>query len=261
MIGERNLSRNTQASYRDTLCLLLPFAANRCRKALDKLTIDDLSADSIRSFLCHLEEVRRCGVSTRNQRLAAIHALARFVGERNPEYVEWCSQVRALPFKRFGKASLCYLEKGELDVFLNAPNQHTEQGRRDYALLLFLYNSGARASEVIRVTIADLQREPGGSGFVKLHGKGGKVRCCPLWAKTMAHLIPLAANRPDSAPLFLNRRGEPLTRFGIHTLVERHAKTAGRQVPSLLAKRVSPHIIRHYVPFPTMSGNGEPLRI
>ena len=245
MIGERNLSRNTQASYRDTLCLLLPFAATRCKEAVDKLSIDDLSADCIRAFLAYLEEVRHCSVSTRNQRLAAIHALARFIGERSPEHIDWCSQIRAAPFKRSGKASLSYLEKTELDALLGTPNQRTEQGCRDYAVLLFLYNSGARASEATRVTIADLQRESGGAGFVKLHGKGGKVRTCPLWTKTMAELIPLTTNRPDSAPLFLNCRGEPLTRFGIHTLVERHAKAAAQQVPSLLAKRVSPHTIRH----------------
>jgi integrase/recombinase XerD len=245
MIGERNLSRNTQASYRDTLCLLLPFAVTRCSQAVDKLTVDNLSADCIRAFLAHLEEVRRCSVSTRNQRLAAIHALARFIGERSPEHVEWCSQVRAVPFKRSEKASLSYLEKAELDALLGAPNQHTEQGRRDHAVLLFLYNSGARASEATRVTIADLHRESAGGGFVKLHGKGRKDRSCPLWPKTMAALIPLAGNRPGSTSLFVNCRGEPLTRFGIHTLVERHARAAAQQLPSLRAKRVSPHTIRH----------------
>jgi site-specific recombinase XerD len=217
VIRERNLSKNTQTSYRDALCLLLPFAAVRCRKTVDKLTIDDLSADCIRTFLTHLEDIRRCGVNTRNQRLAAIHALARFIGERNPEYVEWCSQIRAVPFKRSGKASLPYLEKNELDALLKAPRKNTAQGRRDYAILLFLYNSGARASEAMHVKVTDLQQESVGTGFVKLHGKGGKVRFCPLWAKTMAELIPLTLNRPELDPLFLNCRGEPLTPHGQNT--------------------------------------------
>ena len=148
LVAERNLARNTQRSYRDTLCLLLPFASIQYKKQVDRLTVDDLLADTIRAFLAQLEGTRHCTVGTRNQRLAAIHSRSRFVGERSPEHVQWCNQIRNIPFKHTEEKSLSYLEKEEIDALLEAPDQSAKLGRRDYALLLFLYNSGARASEV-----------------------------------------------------------------------------------------------------------------
>jgi integrase/recombinase XerD len=245
LIGERNLSRNTQQSYRDALRQLLPFAASQRKKSIDRLQVDDLSADLVRAFLVHLEKTRQCSVRTRNQRLATIHALARFIGERSPEHVHWLGQIRTVPFKRYEKNVLPYLEKEEMDALLAAPDQRTRQGQRDYAILLFLYNSGARVSEAVRVSIEDVQADPTGSGTVKLHGKGQKVRFCPLWRKTMRELSVLAEDRSTTGTLFLNRSGQALTRFGIHTLVERHVQFAVKQVSSLKTKRISPHTIRH----------------
>ncbi len=147
LLGERNLARNTQRSYRDTLTLLIPFVAEKVHKTVDRLTVIDLSHDLLRMFLTHLEESRQCSVATRNQRLAALHALARFVGQRSPEHIVWCGQVRAIPFKKATRSVIPYLEKPEMDALLAAPDCQTSQGRRDYALLLFLYNSGARADE------------------------------------------------------------------------------------------------------------------
>ena len=184
-------------------------------------------------------------ICTRNQRLATIHSLARFIGERSPEHVSWCGQIRTVPFKRSLKNSLSYLEKDEIDALLAAPDRSTSQGQRDYAVLLFLYNSGARASEAAGVLVEHLEPGSTGSGSVKLHGKGRKIRFCPLWTKTMNALLPLTHGRSGTAPLFLNRYGEPITRFGIHTLVERHARSAAKQALSLRKKRISPHTIRH----------------
>lgn len=245
LLGERNLARNTQASYRDALCLLLPFAAARLKTSADQLLIEDLSADLVRAFLANLEEVRGCTVRTRNQRLGALHALARYIGERSPEHVEWSGHIRAIPFKRTEHIPLTYLEKEEIQALLDAPDRRTQQGRRDHALLLFLYNSGARASEAAQVTIGDLESDSGGGGSVKLRGKGSKMRVCPLWATTMRELLCLTQARAGGARLFLNRYGDPITRFGIHTLVERHVRLAATKVRSLVAKRVSPHTIRH----------------
>ena len=156
LLGERNLARSTQRSYRDTLRLLLPSVACRARKPVDRLAVTDLSADRLRLFLSDLEEERGCAVATRNQRLAAVHALARFIGLRAPELVEWCGQVRAVPFKKAPKALVAYLEKPEMDALLAAPDRATAQGRRDHALLLFLYNAGTRADETAQVRIGDL---------------------------------------------------------------------------------------------------------
>lgn len=245
LVGERNLAPNTQHSYRDTLCLLLPRAAKTVGKAVDRLCIADLSADFIRSFLTQLEAERGCSITTRNQRLAAIHALARFIGERNPEALVWCGEVRGVPFKRTGKTSLSYLEKTEMDALLNAPDDRTKHGRRDRALLLFLYNTGARATEVAATRIADLTGDSSRGGMAELRGKGSKIRRVPLWGKTFTALTPLIRDRAAGEPVFLNRYREPITRFGIYELVERHAAAAGKQVPSITAKHVSPHTIRH----------------
>jgi len=245
LVGERNLARNTQHSYRDALRLLLPFAAARLNKSVDRLLVEDVSADLVRAFLANLEDVRRCTARTRNQRLGALHALARFIGERSPEHVEWCGRVRTVPFKRTEHTPLTYLEKEEIDALIDAPDRRTERGYRDYVLLLFLYNSGARASEAAQVTVGDLDWDSAGGGAVKLHGKGRKVRVCPLWAKTMTQIRRLAQDRSDTANLFVNRYGDPITRFGIHTLVERHVRLATKKTPSLQTKRVSPHTIRH----------------
>ncbi|HLH07523.1 MAG TPA: tyrosine-type recombinase/integrase [Terriglobales bacterium] len=245
LVAERNLSINTQRSYRDTLRMLLPLLAVQSRKHIDALEIEDLSVAAVRSFLKDIEEKRRCSIITRNQRLSAIHALARFIGERSPEHLPWCGEIRAVPFKRAGKTSLTYLEKSEMDALLAAPDQSTKQGQRDRVLLLFLYNSGARASEAAGVKVAGVEGSEQRGGSVKLHGKGGKIRFCPLWPRTMAALAALITNRQADAHVFLNRYGAPVTRFGIHAMVERHAKRASEQAASLARKRVSPHTIRH----------------
>jgi integrase/recombinase XerD len=144
LIEERNLSRNTQRSYRDTLALLLPYVAAEQSKPVDRLDVFDLSSEVLRGFLDYLEQHRGCSIRTRNQRLAAVHAMARFIAERSPEHIAWCGQIRSVPFKRFTRNELSYMDKPEMDAILAAPDRRTEQGRRDHALLLFLYNSGAR---------------------------------------------------------------------------------------------------------------------
>src|ERR1700693_1935372 len=138
LVAERNLARNTQRSYRDALILLVPFVAGKLHRTVDRLTVVDVSADLVRLFLADLEQSRECGIATRNQRLAAIHALARFVGEHSPEHIAWCGQVRSIPFKKASKAIVPYLDKPQMDALLAAPNRQTAQGHRDYALVVFL---------------------------------------------------------------------------------------------------------------------------
>ncbi len=242
LVGERNLARNTQRSYRDTLTLLLPFVARKLNRPVDRLQVVDVSADLVRLFLLDLEESRQCGIATRNQRLAAVHAWARFVGEHSPEHIQWCGQLRTIPFKKATKPLVPYLEKPEMDALLSSPNRQTAQGRRDYALLLFLYNSGSRADEAAQLLISHLDLA---SSSVKIRGKGGKERLCPLWPVTIREVAALITNRPSDQHVFLNRRRHPITRFGVHSLVQRHALKAQLKVPSLAAKRVSPHTIRH----------------
>lgn len=243
VVAERNLARNTQLSYRDALALLMPFASVQQRQPIDRLTIEQLSPELIKAFLAHLEQTRGCSIATRNQRLAAIHALAHFIAQHNPEQIAWCRSVRDIPFKRTSKPQLAYLDKPEMDALLAAPDRHTAQGRRDYAILLFLYNTGARASEVTQLKIMDLTL--GSSPSVRLMGKGGRVRHCPLWKATVDSLVPLIAHRSPEVAVFRNRHQQPLTRFGIHALVRRVVVAACQRVPSLRTKTISPHSIRH----------------
>lgn len=243
LVGERNLARNTQSSYRDTLALMLPFIASKIKRPIDKVLLEDISPELIRLFLFHIEKQRSCSITTRNQRLAAIHALARFIGEHSPEHVIWCAQIRTIPFKKSARPAMSYLDKPEMDAMLDAPNTSTKQGLRDYAVLLFLYNTGARADEAAHVTVADLELDQ--SPSVKIAGKGGKIRLCPLWSLTAKTLRALIAGCPDSQQVFLNCRGQTITRFGIYTLVKRYVLKASDKVPSLRAKQVSAHTIRH----------------
>ena len=242
LVAERNLSRNTQRSYRDALTLLIPFVGDQLHQPVDRLTVVDVSADLVRLFLADLEQSRHCAITTRNQRLAAVHALARFVGEHSPEHIAWCGQIRSVPFKKASKTVIPYLDKPQMDALLAAPDRQTAQGRRDHALLLFLYNSGTRAEEAAQLLVSELDLA---GCSVKVRGKGGKERCCPLWPNTVRELSVVIADRSPSARVFLNRCSLPITRFGIHTLVERSVRKAQVKMSSLEAKRISPHTIRH----------------
>lgn len=245
LVSDRNLAQNTQKSYRDGIALLLPFLAVQRKRAVDQLMVADLSAETLKRFLDSLEKQRKCSIRTRNQRLAVIHALARFIAERSPEHVAWCTEIRAVPFKRFHMPSLPYLDKPEIDALLAAPDRSTVQGHRDYAMLLFLYNSGARVTETACLRIADLDLDSGRINAVRLRGKGGKTRFCPLWPATTKELALLIQNRSPDQPVFLNHRRQTITRHGIYMMLRRYVVEAAVRHQSLLRKRISPHTIRH----------------
>ena len=248
LVTIKNFSPNTQHSYRDTLCLLIPFIANQIRKAVDQLEVEEISSEHVKKFLLDIEQTRRCSIATRNQRLASIHSLAQYIGLHSPEHLQWCRQIMAIPFKKALHTMITYLEKTEMNALLRASEGVLPQQRRDHALLLFLYNTGARADEAAQLTIAnlDLASAPRhGYSSVVIRGKGNKLRRCPLWSQTIIEITPLVKNRASTEHVFLNRCGQPITRFGIHTLVERYAQRASGEIDSLKKKRVSPHTIRH----------------
>lgn len=242
VIGERNYSANTQQSYRDMFRLFLPFAARRSRCTMDQLPLARIQPKMIRAFTQHLEQVRHCAPSTINQRVTALRAWADFVGANRPEHLEWSRQIKTVHFKKHAPGPRHYLEKEEMSALLAAPDQRDGQGFRDYALLLFLYNTGARASEASHLKIGDLDLI---APVATLHGKGRKVRQCPLWKVMATALRRLVGNGAASRAVFVSRSGQPLTRYGIHTLVRRHARQAALTAPALRTKRVSPHTIRH----------------
>ena len=242
LVAERNLAINTQKSYRDMLILLLPYLATKVDKRIDRLTVDDLSPQMVRLFLAHMEEQRNCAVSTRNQRLGGIHALARFIGEHAPEYVDWWAQIHLIPIKRTSQPQISYLSKAEMDALLAASDVPTTQGHREHALLLFMFNSGARASEAAQLRIGDIDWY---TRSVSITGKGNKQRRCPLWQSTLDELRLQTEGRATSEPVFLNRFRQTMTRSGIHALVKRCAARACAKAPSMAGKSVHPHSIRH----------------
>jgi len=248
LVSVKNFSSNTQRSYRDTFCLLLPFIARQTRKRIDQLTVEDISPERLRLFLLDLEQTRQSSIATRNQRLAAIHSLSQFIALYSPEHIQWSGEINVIPIKKASRPLISYLEKEEMDALLEATEGLMPQQRRDHALLLFLYNTGARADEAAQLTIADLDLAHApkrNHSSVIIRGKGNKLRRCPLWSQTVKEIIPLIEGRNPSEHVFLNRSKLPITRFGIHTLVERYAQRTSSQIPSLKTKRVSPHTIRH----------------
>lgn len=246
LVADRNLSRNTQKSYRDTIRLLFGFVADRHSTDPTRVTVEQVDAALVRSFLVHLEDERGNSIATRNQRLAALHSLFRFIARLVPEIVDHAAQVQAIPLRRTAVPAMPYLDKHEIDAVLAVPDRRRAQGRRDYALLLLLYNTGARASEAAQLAVADLSL--GSSPSARFDGKGRKIRTCPLWPRTVKILRELLGARldgPRESPAFLNVRGRPITRSGVHALVARTVDKAAETVPSLQNKRVSPHTIRH----------------
>lgn len=243
----RGVSPHTVRSYRDAVALLLRFIADRKRRAVVKLDLEDFEPDSVLAFLEYLEKDRGNSINTRNVRLAALHAFVRYVAGRYPEFMETCQRILAVPFKRGPTPSVEYLEAVEIQAMLEAPDRCTPKGRRDHALLLMLFNTGARVQELLDVRPQDLQLER--PFLVRLFGKGRKQRVCPLWVQTaqaLRALVDATGLSPlSSQRLFRNRRGEPLTRFGVRYLVDKYAKLAQANAPTLRSKSVHPHTFRH----------------
>lgn len=243
----RGLSPHTVLSYRDAFALLLRFLGTR--KGCDVVALDlpDLEPQGVIEFLDHLEVDRANCAATRNARLAAIHAFARFVAARHPEHLAICQRLLAVPFKRAPVRVIEYLEEDEIAAMLGATDRTTVDGRRDHALLLMMFNTGGRVQEILDIRPRDLQLAR--PLQVRICGKGRKERVCPLFPRTAEVLRQLLAQTgleaSSSEPLFRNRRGEPLTRFGVRYLVRKYATLASATLPGLASKRVHPHTMRH----------------
>jgi len=243
---QRALSPHTVHSYRDSLKLLLQFIAGKNGDA-SALQLEDLSVDKITAFLQHLEESRKNRASTRNVRLSAIHSFFRYVGAQCPEQIEQTQRVLGIPFKRAQTRAIQHVEFSELQTMLDGIDCALPTGRRDFALLNVLFNTGARVSEIVGLMAADLRLA--GPPSVLLRGKGRKERECPLWPATARLLRELleergiAPDRPEA--VFRNHRGAPLTRFGIRVILRKHVQRASAGIASLARKRIHPHSLRH----------------
>lgn len=243
----RGTSPHTIHSYRDSLVLLLRFLAQHRGIPVTRLDLTDLDPPGILAFLNQLEEERKNSVSTRNVRLSAIHAFFHFVASRNPEHIELAQRILGIPFKRARQRGIDYLEYEEIDAILKTINRSTMQGSRDYALLATMFNTGARVQEIADLRVCDLQLTK--PFQARLFGKGRKERYCPLWPQTAEVLKAFCQQRNldsrSESHLFLNHRGNPLTRFGIHHILARCVAAACARTPNLRKKRLHPHSVRH----------------
>ncbi len=234
---ERNACKNTVLAYRDALKLFLRHAAERLGCAVDKLDHAVLDVDVVRSFLSWLEKSRQCAPRTRNHRLAAIKAFARYVASVAPEHLERCRKIRELPPARFEQPEAEYLDDDEVIQLVKAATEG-----RDIALLLLMYNTGARVQEIVDLDVRDLRLDP--VPLVTLEGKGRKQRTCPLWTRTVDTLEQWLEERGDAdGPLFLNAHGCRLSRSGVAYILRKLQMRAG--ISPQHAKRVTPHVIRH----------------
>jgi integrase/recombinase XerD len=242
---QRQASPHTIAAYRDAIKLLLAFAAGQTGKPPSRLDIADLDAPLIGAFLNQLETGRGNSVRTRNARLAAIHSLFRYAALRHPDHAAVIARVLAIPPKRFDKALITYLTEEEITALLAAPDPATWTGRRDHALLMLACQTGLRVTELTGLTIGDVHLGTG--AHVSCLGKGRKQRITPLTAATTAVLAGWLAERGGlpADPLFITRRGTPLSRDALERRIAGYTAVAARSCPALREKKVSPHILRH----------------
>jgi site-specific recombinase XerD len=245
LIHQRRASPHTVAAYRDTMRLLLAFAAQRHATTPGRLDIADLDAPTIAAFLDHLQHQRCNSIRTRNARLAAIHALFSFAALRHPEHADDISRVLAIPTKRTDHTVVTFLTGDEVDALLAAPDRTTRTGRRDRTMLLLAVQTGLRASELIGLTRHDVHLGTG--AYVACHGKGRKDRITPLTTDTATVLKDWLAEHhgPADDPLFPTNRNGPMSRDAFEHRITHHAATAARACPSLADKNVTPHVLRH----------------
>ena len=245
LIAQRRASGHTIAGYRSTFRLLLGFATATTGKTPSALDIADLDAPLIAAFLDHLEQDRHNSVRTRNWRLAAIHSLFGHAALHHPEHAATIQRVLAIPAKRHQRTLLTWLNDGEVDALLAAPDRRSWAGRRDHAMLVLAVQTGLRISELIALRRADIGF--GAGAHVRCMGKGRKERATPLTGLTVAVLQAWLAEQPGGPndPLFPTRTGTRLSHDAIERRMAGHLATARARCPSLRHKRVTMHTLRH----------------
>lgn len=242
---QKGLRPGSIKSYRDTMKLFLAFTAQACRRPVTRLGLADLSSQRVLEFLQMIEAQRHNKPQTRNQRLAALHTFYRFLAVHHPEMLAEAQRVEAIPNKRTQPPATRYLERDEIDRLFESLPSTGALALRDQALLMLLYNTGARVQEVVDLRVGDVDLD--GPLRARLHGKGDKWRACPIWPETAALLNQLDTVQAGDAegPLFVSNRHEPLTRFGIYKLVRRHTQDLIRTGTREQRAVISPHVFRH----------------
>ncbi len=248
--GLRGMSTHTIRSYRDALVLFLRFLTRDTRRRIEALELTEITAARVERFLMSLERERHNGITTRNTRLAALHTFSRFLATQRPQRIAQFQSILNVPFKRGARdAPVEYFDSLELDALFKSIDRTSASGMRDYALFALMFNTGARVQEILNLTTQDLRLDP--PYQVRLHGKGNKIRLCPLWPTTVQclriHLERQSRTQveTDSARLFKNRSGAPLTRFGVRYLLRKYIRVGADRVTTLRDKRLHPHSMRH----------------
>jgi integrase/recombinase XerD len=242
---ERGASQHTCEAYAHSFQLLLGFTANRFKIQPSKIEIEQLDAWLILAFLEHLENTRGNSGRTRNARLAAINSFFRFIEYRVSSCLDQARRIHAIPMKKTDEALVGYLTRDELQALLDAPGRSTVSGIRDRAMLHLAFAAGMRVSELVGLPLSQIDVQ--GASTVHIIGKGRRERILPLWKETAAAVKAwLKVRQASAAPeLFLNARGQAMTRSGFEYILAKHVATASGAVPSIASKRVSPHTIRH----------------
>ena len=240
----RGASPHTCDSYAYSFQLLFEFAAKRLKLSPSMVKLEQLDALLISAFLEHLETARQNSAETRNIRLAAIRSFFRFLEHRQPAALEQIRRVLAIPFKRTNSRLVPYLVQNEVQALLDAPNPTTREGIRDRAMLHLAVSAGLRVSELIGLRMESVALD---SMSIRVHGKGRRERSLPLWKTTAVALRAWLAIRGSiAAPeVFINARGQPMSRWGFAYVLHQHAQMASKKCPSLPTKKLSPHVLRH----------------
>ena len=244
--GQVAASQNTICSYRDTFVQLMEFYKAEYHLSPEKLTYREFTAERIECFLNHLEIQRRISISTRNQRLAAIHAFFRYIQYRDPSGFEQCGAILAVPFKKAPVKPMAYMSLEEVKLLFSIPEQKTADGLRDLAILVLLYESGARVQELLDLCPVNIRFSS--TVVVELHGKGNKTRLVPINADAASIIrayIRRCERKDVNEPLFVNRKGEKLTRAGIQYIIDKYVSTAREQRPDLFRSHITNHCFRH----------------
>lgn len=247
--AQRNLSERTIQSYRDTFKLLLQFGRDERDWMPEHLTLDQIDRTCLEDFLDWLETTRHCGISTRNQRLAALRTFFRWVAYEAPEFMEQTQRILGMAWKKTPQPIVTYLTPAAMQALLAQPAGHTARGRRDRTLLALLYDTGARVQEIVDVRVRDIRLA--NPAVLTLTGKGSKRRVVPLMANTATlvaeYLTEHRLDRPEfrDHPVFFNPQRRALTRWGITYILQKYAAQARVQAPGKFPETVSPHLLRH----------------
>lgn len=248
LAAQRNLSPNTIRAYRDAFTLFLRFCRDQRGLALERLRLEDIDVSLVEGFLDHLEADRQVSTRTQNQRLAMLHSFFRYVQSEAPDHLLRCQRIIAIPLRRQPRKLVGYLSKEELAEILAQPDLRTRAGRRDAVLLSVLYDTGARVQELIDMSAGDVRLDT--PAQVRLFGKGRKMRAVPLMDPTARllrdHLRENGLDRAENTeePLFENRQGARLTRWGVRYILDKHVRAVRNARPGF-TQAVTPHTFRH----------------